>query len=108
MAQCCNSSSDSAQQIQTCIERSSQKVQYIQKVLESEMSEFQNRLNRCSMQCQDEVNDKYRSADGRYSNQSAAEAMMLKCAGTCIDRHLAMLPAMRSKLEKEIDKVKNS
>lgn len=108
MAQCCNNSADSAQQIQNCIERASQKIQYIQRILENEMNDYQNRLSRCNMQCQDDANDKYRNADGSFSNPAAAQAMLLKCAGSCIDKHLAMLPTMRGKIEAEIDKVKNS
>lgn len=73
------------------------------------MNGFQNRLQRCSLSCQDEVNDKFRNLDMSNSiNSLAANKMMLSCSSSCVDKNLALLKSIQSKIESDIDKAVNN
>lgn len=103
MAECCNSKSASSNDVQNCIGSCSQPNQVIQHLIEQEFSQFQNRLQRCSMACQDEVHDRYMHIN--TSNQQEAEKMMKKCSDICADKHIAMLKSIKYSIEQKIDDV---
>ena len=102
MAACYNASNDtSSEQIQQCVSRASQPMQHVGQIVQNEMNQFQNRLERCSVACQDEAQDIFRKND----NQAAAEKAMMKCMSQCVDKHIKLIPDIQANLERSIDKV---
>ncbi|RYH26700.1 DUF842 domain-containing protein [archaeon] len=66
-----------------------------------EMSQFQDRLSRCSMACQDEVRDRFSSSQ----DSAGAKREMGNCMSTCVDKHVALLKSVQTVLERDIDTI---
>ena len=76
-----------------------------QATLQRELEDFQERLQRCTMVCQDQAREKY-CLDGSESGAkvTAAQGFITECSSKCVDEHLSMLEYMRAKIEGEIGK----
>ena len=105
IADCYANKNASAEEVENCANRSSIIMQQVQQIIQNEMNTFQNRVNRCAQQCSDDVNDSFANKPNNASNQAAAESMMHNCAQTCVDKHIAMLKSVQSKIEKDIDQL---
>ncbi|KAJ1422797.1 hypothetical protein B484DRAFT_452189 [Ochromonadaceae sp. CCMP2298] len=101
MAECYNSKSASANGIQECVQKASTPSNTINQLIQQEMSQFQDRLQRCSMNCRDETKDKYPNPSGNPE----AEKMITNCLGVCADKHIDMLKSIRYNLEQKVDEV---
>lgn len=53
--------------------------------------------------CQDEVKDRFGDIGHDTNKLAQAEGAMMKCAGVCIDKHIALLPGLKNKLISRID-----
>ena len=80
MAKCFDDKYASQQQVQQCLATKSAAVQSAQSLLQNEMNQFQNRLQRATMACQDEVHDKFPNAGEDSAQMNRAEQHMLKCS----------------------------
>jgi hypothetical protein len=70
------------------------------------MGQFQEKLTRCSMVCQDEVGEKYDlSGPNAERNRDAAQKALMNCLNGCVDKHVSLLKSIQSKLEKEIQSI---
>ena len=106
MADCYSSKTSTSKEIESCLQGCSKPVSTIQNIVQNEMNGFQNRLERCSLSCQDEVNDKFRNLDlNNSTNSLAANKLMLSCSSSCVDKSLALLKSIQAKIESDIDKV---
>lgn len=103
MSECYNSKSASTNDIQRCLSDVSAPAQAAQNVVQHELGSFQKRLERCMMDCRDEVNDKYPHIDA--NSQSAAQAMYDKGAMKCADKHIAMMKSLKSSIDQKLDEV---
>ena len=101
MAACFDQRGATSQSIQNCLQTQGALVQSAQNIIQNEMNMFQDRLQRCSLACQDEVRDKF----GSEPDQVKAENHMIKCAGVCVDKHIAMLPQLKKKILTDMDKI---
>ena len=74
------------------------------------MNQFQGRLQRCSMDCQDRARDKYPtiSANSSEKDKEKFEVEMLNCATACVDKHISLLRSVSARLEGEIDRITSS
>lgn len=102
MSECYNSKSASSNEVENCVNRHSAPAQMVQQVIQHEMSQLQDRLQRCSMACQDEVRDKYPNVSG---SNASADAMAERCLMNCADKHIAMLKSIKYNIETKIDEV---
>ena len=57
-AKCCDDAAMPMHQVQRCLETCNAPLTSSQKYVEEEINHFQNRLQRCAYQCQDQVRDK--------------------------------------------------
>jgi hypothetical protein len=103
MAECYNSKSASSNDIQRCLGDASAPAQVAQNVVQNELNQFQKRLERCMMDCRDEVNDRYPTIDAK--NQAAAQGMYDKGAIKCADKHIAMMKSLKTSIEQKLDEV---
>ena len=103
MAECYNNKNASAQQVEQCAHNCAGPLQQVQAIVQNELNQFQNRIGRCTQQCQDEINDKFQGAENNAQTHAKAEQMMLTCANSCVDKHIALLKSIQTKLERDIE-----
>ena len=85
-------------QVDNCMQKSQQGMTVAQNVLQSEMQQFQQRLERCMLDCQDNARD------ANYKSDDAREKLFYSCATTCVDKNMALLKGVKARIESEIDK----
>jgi hypothetical protein len=87
------------------IENASRKLQVVQQILQNEVNIFQNRLQRCSADCEDSVRDRYPNLQTSENDFNKAQREMYQCANICADKHIAMLKGIQIKIESDLDKI---
>ena len=102
MAACYDVRGASGQDIQNCVQGTNRRMEAIHNIIQNEMGQLQNRLERCSMGCQDEVRDKMAGKDNTPANMAAAEKVALDCTTSCVDKHIALLKSVQYKIETDI------
>lgn len=103
-AHCCENASFSHQQVQQCVQQCSVKAQQAESVLSQELKGFQERLQRCAMQCRDRVQDRV-PADGRQMaphEMAVLQAEVETCSNKCVDEQIALLPRLKKRVESGI------
>ncbi|XP_069140215.1 protein FAM136A-like [Argopecten irradians] len=84
-----------------CLERCSSRMMQIQKYVNSEMENYQNRIQRCAMDCQDKARDQMTSKKGDADKiRGEMEQCMIKCA----DSHVELAGTMFKRMAKSIAK----
>lgn len=89
----------SMQQSHQCHENAMMPMQAMNQILQESMNQMQNRLQRCTMECQDSTNDKFSEMN------PAAEKHFYSCTSTCIDKHIALLKSVQGRVEQDIDQL---
>lgn len=100
MSQCYADKNAGGQQIENCLNQQASFIQAAQHIIQSEINSIQDRLNRCTLACQDEIRDRF---PGDKVNSTAAQQAMMSCASNCVDKHIALLKSIQPKLEKQFD-----
>lgn len=85
MAKCCDL--DNPKAYQQCVARAGQPEQQASGVIQKELGEFQQRLQRASMACQDEVKDR------GFKDQVKAQNAFNSCINGALDKHMKLLRA---------------
>ncbi|XP_041476656.1 protein FAM136A-like [Lytechinus variegatus] len=99
-ARCCDQLSGDRQ---GCIQRCQQPAQQTEEYVQKELTDFLDRLQRCTLQCQDEAKDKIR--DNMSSSDEAKVRKNLEgCLIKCGDKHVAMFPALKTRLSDHVSK----
>lgn len=73
---CCDDTGLSMQGVQNCIENCGGRLQHANNYLQKELNNFQQRVQRCVMDCNDEVKDKM----GTNTNEVCIIKRALNCA----------------------------
>jgi hypothetical protein len=104
MARCFDSTDASDQVIDNCMKREAHVVEIAQQIMQQEVGQFSNRIQRCVHECEDTARDAFSSQDVSDPRvQEKAQKMMLKCSSACADKHIAMLKSIQGRLESDID-----
>nr|CAB3244287.1 protein FAM136A [Phallusia mammillata] len=98
-AGCCENTSATAEQVQECIRNSQTPLTKVQGIIKQELEEFQQRLQRCMMTCQDRAKDQMAT-----SGQAEVEKKFADCMCVCADDHLKLIPLMKMRLETAMPK----
>jgi hypothetical protein len=101
MASCCDI--DNPNNREECLQRTTIPIQKAQQLIQNEMNSFQNRLQRCSMACEDDVKDKFDITNEK--DMDKIQKYHLNCASQCVDKQLSLLKGIQSKIEKDIDQL---
>jgi len=119
-AQCCEDMSASSQSVAVCQRNCAVKTEAAHQYTSQEMEDFQNRMQRCVMVCEDQIRGRV-TADLSEKQEPAPMSAsyfgkMLRdsafgedgidvyrkehevCSLNCIDTHLAQLPALKNKI----------
>jgi len=91
----------SSDQIQNCIQTCQMPFQQAQSYVNSEIQQFQDRLTRGMMQCNDEARDAMYSTNGSSSTNISNDAVA-KCFTSCVDKHMQLLDSMKSRIISQI------
>merc|ERR1712226_782278 len=95
-ADCCKDVKDSSMAAQNCVERCQQPVVDSQRVIESEITDLQNRLARAAAQCQDQVKDKY--SFSKDVDKAAATRDMEQCVSSAVNDMFTNLPKVEQRI----------
>ena len=109
MAECMSSkhnhSSNSAF-TQQCVQRCQVATNQASNVMQQEMGQFQNRVQRSMMSCQDEAND-HVVPNMSQQKIDSLQLQMEKCGGKGIQNHISLLPNIEKKIEATLRNLKN-
>lgn len=95
-----------AEQIERCSRQCQVPYQHANNILQQEVGQFQNRLNRAMMQCNDEASAMITPAvqnDARKMQQ--VEDTVLLCITKTVDHHIKQLSPMKQRMEAAIKEV---
>ncbi|CAB3362919.1 Hypothetical predicted protein [Cloeon dipterum] len=100
-ARCCEDTSSPLERVHGCVEDCSIPLSYAQKYVQTEIGGFQDRLQRCVMQCNDDIRDKMgpnpsESEASRYTGEFEV------CATKCVDKNLEVLSKMFDSVKKNL------
>uniref|UniRef100_A0A0K8TK07 Protein FAM136A n=1 Tax=Lygus hesperus TaxID=30085 RepID=A0A0K8TK07_LYGHE len=97
-ARCCDSTTDSMEQVHNCVQKCSVTLKEAEAIVQNEFNSTQERFQRCVMDCNDTVRDRI--------GTSPTESEMVKhqndfesCASKCVDKHVALLPTMMKRMK---------
>lgn len=101
-ARCCDTAS-SLQDVQSCVEQCSQVVAAAQRVVMTELQEFQERFQRCAQRCQDVAKDALPVSPTEKDHANATQKMY-DCVETCANESLSKIPKMQQGIEAKMKK----
>ncbi|XP_041369187.1 protein FAM136A-like isoform X1 [Gigantopelta aegis] len=100
---CCENQSSSLEEVQNCIDRCSTNVNKAQTYIQNELQNYQSRLQRCAMDCQDKVRDKV-SPSATEEELSKHKGELEKCVVKCADTHIDLIQPLLKKMKEVISK----
>ena len=94
--------------LQRCVQNCQTPLQNTQNAINQEVQQFQARIQRCAAACQDDARD-LMPADGNMTQalQEKAQAQMDGCVTRCVDKHIALLPGLKERLDTFCARVKD-
>ncbi|ESO02112.1 hypothetical protein HELRODRAFT_161348 [Helobdella robusta] len=95
---CYNDGNQSMESVQRCIDLCSMPVQHSHEAINQELQSFQDRLYRCSLDCQDSVKDKVNSTSSA-SDYAKHRTELEQCVLKCGDKHIKLIPAIMKRAE---------
>lgn len=101
IASCYSNKHAAAEDVDQCANNHFTVMKRVHAIVQHEMSTIQDRVNRCAMDCQDAVRDKYASSQ----DEAGANKMMYSCMSTCVDKHIALLKSVQANMEQQIDQI---
>jgi len=104
-AKCCDDYKLTMEQTQDCIQRCQGPILAIQNYVHKEISNFQSRIERCVMDCQDKIRDQV--SPGTSDDQmNKFREQFENCVKKCADTNCDQIPQLRKRLEESIKKQK--
>ncbi|CAD7077472.1 unnamed protein product [Hermetia illucens] len=102
-AKCCEDQTSSIDSVQRCVDRCAAPLTSAQKYVHKELEEFQGRLQRCVMQCNDDVKVQM-SANPSEDEIAKFTAQFERCAVKCVDKHVGLIPSMLKTIKSVLSK----
>ncbi|EDV22711.1 uncharacterized protein TRIADDRAFT_58554 [Trichoplax adhaerens] len=103
-AACCENKSLTGHLVQDCVTNCVSDVNRAQEICNQEFGNFQERLNRCALDCQDKIKDKM-SSNMNDVEMSKLTKQMEQCFSECVDTRIKLLAKMRKRLASQLDKM---
>ncbi|XP_023233554.1 protein FAM136A-like [Centruroides sculpturatus] len=102
-AKCCDLNTASMEEVHQCIQNCSKNVSVAQSYVENELTNYQGRIERCVLQCRDNIQDKM-STSPSEKDMKAFESQFHDCIGKCADTHVELLPTLLKKMREMLSK----
>ncbi|CAH0551796.1 unnamed protein product [Brassicogethes aeneus] len=102
-AKCCENRDLSMERVQQCVEKCSAPLNFAQSYVQKEFEQLQNKLQRCVMDCNDDIRVKM----GPNPTESEIEKFTTqfeKCATKCVDKQLTYMPSLYKRMKAELEK----
>lgn len=102
-ALCCENETYNIQKVHNCVENCSSSFNKAQQYIQGEFERIQNRLQRCIMECNDNIKDKM----GPNPTQIEADEYSTefeKCATKCVDSYCGLLPTLEKNMKKVLSR----
>ena len=97
----------SSQHLEQCSRQCQLRHQQASAMVQDEIGNFQNRLNRATMQCNDEATDMMTpNMQNDPSKMKKVEDIVLKCLSNTVDNHIKSLTPMRKRVAQQLDGLK--
>lgn len=96
---CCENSDATMEGVQQCLETCSAPFMRAQKFLQIELESYQSRLQRCVMDCNDQIKDKI-GPNPKPEDMNQFTQQFERCAEKCVDKHISLLPTVFNKIKK--------
>ncbi|XP_032683243.1 protein FAM136A-like [Odontomachus brunneus] len=102
-ASCCENETYTIHKVHNCVENCSTSLHKAQQYVQGEFDRVQNRLQRCIMECNDNIKDKVgpnptQTEVDRYGDEFE------KCATKCVDSYCELLPSLEKTMKKVLSK----
>lgn len=95
--------SGSNDSLQHCSNNCQMPSQQANQFVQQEVGQFQNRLNRSMMECQDRAKDMmYPGIENDAKKMGQVENQLLKCMSSTVDAHIGLLKPMRQRIEGQL------
>ncbi|XP_017776548.1 PREDICTED: protein FAM136A-like [Nicrophorus vespilloides] len=104
-AKCCDDKSVSLERVQQCVEHCSGPLNKSQGYVQSELEGLQNRLQRCVMECNDDIKLKM-GPNPSESEVNRYSLMFENCAVKCVDKHVELIPSVMKAMKTVLAKHK--
>ena len=103
-AECCSDSKASMTSVHACVEHCTRDVNTAQNYVQNEMGQFQERLQRGVLLCQDKIKEKV-GPSPTEADMKRYRAEFETCAIDCVNHHISQLPSLMQKIKKGLDQV---
>ncbi|RZF44929.1 hypothetical protein LSTR_LSTR013119 [Laodelphax striatellus] len=100
-AQCCQTKDGTMEQVHQCMKNCNIPVDNAQTVVQNEVSSIQTRLERCIMQCNDDVRDDM-SPNPTSAEMTKYNQKFESCASKCFDNVLLNIPKLANKITQKL------
>lgn len=97
-AECCTDRTSSMDQVHRCVESCTGSVTRAQNFVQNELNQFQERLQRGILSCQDKVKEKM-SANPSDAEVRRYQSEFESCAVACVNQHIEKLPSLMDKIK---------
>lgn len=92
-----------SEQLQHCAQNCQRNFQMSQSIMQQEVNQFQERLNRSMMQCQDEARDLMTPDIQSNPNQMRKiEDKIVKCMSKTVDHHIGLLKPLKKRIADQL------
>ncbi|KAL7563082.1 hypothetical protein ACA910_022575 [Epithemia clementina (nom. ined.)] len=97
--------SGSSETLDQCARSCNVPHQQANNLLQSEVNQFQNRLNRSMQECQDKVRDMMKPGDEKnVKKMQQVEDALIACISKTVDNHISLLKPMQQRIVGQLKK----
>lgn len=104
-AKCCDRLQDAShEEFQNCVSTCQQAPSQAEKMLSTELQNFQQRIQRCAMDCRDRAQDELPTDTSKHTPElmSKLQGQVGACVNKCVDSHLGTLKQVEKRFKSTI------
>ncbi|CAG9764684.1 unnamed protein product [Ceutorhynchus assimilis] len=102
-ATCCENQESSLDRVQKCVDKCSGELNWAQGYVQQELEGLQNKLQRCVMDCNDEVRVKM-GPNPSDSEVDKFTKIFEECATKCVDKQMSYIPSLLKRMKTDLSK----
>ncbi|XP_060536196.1 protein FAM136A-like [Cylas formicarius] len=105
-AKCCEDNQASLERVQKCVEKCSVSLNWAQSYVQKELEGLQNKLQRCVMDCNDDVRVKM-GVNPTDSEVEKFTKIFEDCATKCVDKQIDFMPSLLKRMKTDLSRGQN-
>lgn len=103
-ADCCSDAKASMNSVHACVEHCARDLNKAQNFVQNELGQFQERLQRGVLLCQDKIKEKV-GPNPTEADMKRYRAEFESCAVDCVNYHVNQLPSLKQKIKAGLDQL---